>query len=182
LNSISLAEILNEILFDASITVGVTNSNRLVFECEFNIEINDMSYNMLQITGFFGSQFPITSELVDNISSTITAPSIGFYLSTPILYLLSNIGSRCFKHKHRTTSDNKVVMVIVNSFSANLPIISNNAEYSTMIPSNSLSDVWFQLVDANMQPIKLLSPLYITGIGIGYENDVVLNPYPDNNE
>jgi hypothetical protein len=60
-------------------------------------------------------------------------------------------------------------MRIDNSFSANFPIISNNAEFSTLVTSNSLSDVWFQLVDANMKPIKLLSPMYISAFADGYE-------------
>jgi hypothetical protein len=38
-----------------------------------------------------------------------------------------------------------------------------------MVTSNSLSDVWFQLVDANMKPIKLLSPMYISAFADGYE-------------
>jgi hypothetical protein len=66
-------------------------------------------------------------------------------------------------------------MRINNSFSANFPIISNNAEFSTMVTSNSLSDVWFQLVDANMKPIKLLSPMYISAYADGYESVSIIH-------
>jgi hypothetical protein len=165
MNAISLAEVLQDILHELSVEIEVTNSNRLNFKkLDRAFTITDMSYNMKQITGFFSAEFPIES-----LDQSILAPSIGFYVSTPILYLLSNLGSRCFIHKARTASDNRVVMCIQNSFSANFPIISNNAEFSTMVNSNSLSDVWFQLVDANMRPVKLLSPMYISALGDGYE-------------
>ena len=60
-------------------------------------------------------------------------------------------------------------MRIYNSFSANLPIVCNNAEFSTMVSSNSLGNVWFKLVDANFEDIRLLSPLYIAAMGEGIE-------------
>jgi hypothetical protein len=165
MNAISLAEVLQDLLQERALELEVTNSNRLLFKkLDREFSITDMSYNMKQITGFFNTEFPLKSD-----SGVILAPSIGFHLSTPILYLISNLGSRCFVHKARTSSDNRVVMRLTNSFSANFPIISNNAEFSTMVNSNSLSDVWFQLVDANMRPIKLLSPMYISATGDGYD-------------
>jgi hypothetical protein len=44
-----------------------------------------------------------------------------------------------------------------------------------MVNSNSLSDIWFQLVDANMRPIKLLSPMYISAHADGYEAVSIFN-------
>jgi hypothetical protein len=165
MNAISLAEVLQDLLQERTIELEVTNSNRLLFKkLDRDFTITAMSYNMKQITGFFNTEFPLSSN-----NHLILAPSIGFHLSTPILYLISNLGSRCFVHKARTSSDNRVVMRIINSFSANFPIVSNNAEFSTMVNSNSLSDVWFQLVDANMRPIKLLLPMYISAFSEGYE-------------
>jgi hypothetical protein len=49
----------------------------------------------------------------------------------------------------------------------NFPIVCNNVEVTATIVSNSLSDIWFKLVDANLQPVKLLCPLYISGVGVG---------------
>ena len=53
-------------------------------------------------------------------------------------------------------------MRINNSFITDAPIIVNNADFQTIIPSNDLSMLEFKLVDANMQEIELLSPMYIT--------------------
>ena len=56
-------------------------------------------------------------------------------------------------------------MRIYNSFSPNLPIVCNNAEFSTLVQSNSLSNVWFKLVDANFIEIRLLSPMCLAASG-----------------
>jgi hypothetical protein len=171
MNAISLGEVLQDILDEKGIELEVTNSNRLLMKSlSRDFTITDMSYNMKQITGFFNTVLPIQSE-----KNSILAASIGFHLSTPILYLISNLGSRCFVHKARTATDNRVVMRIINSFSANFPIISNNAEFSITVYSKSLSDVWFQLVDANWKPIKLLSPMYISAYSEGYEAVTIIH-------
>ena len=49
-------------------------------------------------------------------------------------------------------------------------LISNNVEFTTYVISNSLSDIWFKLVDANFHSIKLLSPIYISAIGKGIDS------------
>jgi hypothetical protein len=178
LNSHLLAEIINT-MFEygaSSLSVEVDETNRLQFvftDTEANYSIIGMSYNMRQITGFYNSEFPIHSQ-----NGVINAPSVGFYLSTPILYLISNIGTRCFIHRSRQAHDNRMVMRINNSFIANFPIVSTNAEFVTIVHSNSLSDVWFQLVDANMIPIKSLSPLFISAFSEGSEVSPQINVVP----
>ena len=108
----------------------------------------------------YNSTFPIVSE-----ECFIHMKSVGFYQSTPILYLISNVGAQCYQNRDRTYFDQKIVMRIYNSFSPNLPIVCNNAEFSTLVQSNSLSNVWFKLVDANFIEIRLLSPMYFTASG-----------------
>ena len=54
-------------------------------------------------------------------------------------------------------------MRINNSYSANFPVIANNAEFSTYALSNDFSDITFELVDAEFRPVKLLSPMYLCG-------------------
>ena len=53
-------------------------------------------------------------------------------------------------------------MRVSNSFSANYPIINGNAEFQSVVPTNSLSDIEFKLVDANRKPIRLLTPMYLS--------------------
>ena len=45
-------------------------------------------------------------------------------------------------------------------------IISFNYEFSSIIPSNALSDVTFQLGDANFNPVELLAPMYLMAVAI----------------
>ena len=113
----------------------------------------------------YNTIFPIR---VDE-NSVYIVPSVGFLLSTQVLYLIFNLGARCFQSGARNLSDQKVVMRINNSFMSNLPIISNNVEFTTYVVSNSLSDIIFKLVDANFHSIKLLSPIYISAVGEGIE-------------
>ena len=163
LNSTSHSSLLTDLLKECKIIVSVDHSNRLNFRKEYDAQffIYGMSYNMKQITGMYNTPFPIRVDTKGGYS----VQSVGFYLSTPILYLISNLGARCFQSKARNLSDQKVVMRINNSFMTNLPIISNNVEFTTLAVSNSLSDIVFKLVDANFRPIKLLSPIFISAIG-----------------
>jgi transcription termination factor NusB len=54
-----------------------------------------------------------------------------------------------------------VSAIIQNSFSPNYPLQAGS-DIIGRIPTSSLSNLSFQLVDANFYPIKLLSPLYLT--------------------
>ena len=58
-------------------------------------------------------------------------------------------------------------MRINNSFSANIPVIANNAEFRVYTLSNDLNSIDFELVDARFHKSKLLSPLYLCGTIIG---------------
>ena len=89
LNSVSLTELLSKLLADADISVTVDGCNRLVFEqiCTTEFSITGASYNMKQITGMYNSKFPIVIE-----ECFIHIKSVRFNKSTPILYLISNVG------------------------------------------------------------------------------------------
>ena len=58
-------------------------------------------------------------------------------------------------------------MRINNFFIHGFPIICSNFEFTSTIESNDLSNVEFQLVDANFQPLKLHSPMYLSAIAHG---------------
>ena len=145
------------------------------FWLRWNFRIVDMSYNVKLITGFYNTDFPIQSKKgVDEKGKDIyyiNAKSIGFTMSTPILYLTSNIGVQSYRTNLDNKLDNsqsyglrgsKIVLRINNSFVSEAPVIVNNADFQTIIPSNDLSMLEFKLVDANMHELELLSPMYIT--------------------
>ena len=154
-------------------------------------KILNMSYNVKLLTGFYNRKFPIES-IYDNKEklNVIEAKSVGFTMSTPILYLTSNVGVQSY----RTNLDNlldenvyglrgtKIVLRINNSFISDSPIIVNNADFQTIIPSNDLSMLEFKLVDANMHEIELLSPMYITIHAESIKDEEILNYIMFSNE
>ena len=158
----TFAMILNE-LFDESIKIEATidNVKRLILTSNESFTINDMSYNTKMVSGFYNDSFPIKSIYNGSIHYAM-AQSAGYSMLTPILYLVSNLGSKCYDNIDKNYCNHKILMSVSNSFSANYGIINGNAEFASIISSNALSDIEFKLVDANKQPIRLLTPMYLS--------------------
>jgi hypothetical protein len=68
----------------------------------------------------------------------------------------------------------RVAAILNNSFSAGYPIIAGG-EAPVKVMTGDLSDLSFQLCDANFRPIKLMNPMYLTIIA----NPVDQNPNED---
>ncbi|KAI5490048.1 hypothetical protein TVAGG3_0991400 [Trichomonas vaginalis G3] len=120
-----------------------------------------MSYNAKLISGFYNQTFPIEAEW-NNGYYIVKGLSVPLTLSTPILYIVSNLGSKCYSNVDRNYYDQKILMRINNTFSAGLPIVHSNAEFSALVNSNTLANINLTLVDANFVPVKLLCPMYIS--------------------
>ncbi len=126
--------------------------------------IIDMSYNIKLITGFYNIDLPICS-IFDEISEMhyIKAESVGLTMSTPILYLISNVGIQSYRTNYTDEIGGaKIVMRINNAYISNTPIVVNNGDFKSTVLSNDLSMLEFVLVDANIHEISLLSPMYLT--------------------
>jgi hypothetical protein len=107
--------------------------------------------------------------------------TVGYFNLTPVLYLISNIGSTCYSNSEdddgNVILDNRqIAMRINNYFITGLPIISNNIEFTAIVPSGSLTNVWFRLVDGNYQPVKLLCPMYLSIVVMGIDDKPVQLP------
>ena len=165
LNSETLAALLNNLFKqnELNITVSIDSAQRFVLKSSSSFTINSMTYNYKLVTGFFNTSFPIYSDYDETLEYFIKSNSAGFSLSTPVLYLLSNVGTLSYRNVNESElSGSKIVMRINNSFSASYPIIVNNSEFETIIPSNDLSALELTLVDAYMKEIKLLTPMYLS--------------------
>ena len=165
LNSETLASLLNTVFSQnkLNINVSIDNARRFVFVSGQSFTINTMTYNFQLMTGFYNASFPVYSDYDEEIDYFIKANSSGFNLSTPVLYLLSNIGTLSYRNVNESElSGSKIVMRINNSFSASYPIIVNNSEFDVIIPSNDLSALELTLVDAYLHETKLLSPMYLS--------------------
>ena len=172
LNAEIFAELLNEkIQENYHISVGVDECNRLYFTAMEEFEINDVSYNVKLLMGLYSWKDEdiragkVKAEPLGNGGYRLQIKSVGMYLSTPILNLVSNIGDASL----RNSSDDIIniqscntILRINNSFSPNIPIIAGGDGSTSIIPSGCVSGAIFILVDANMKQVDLLNPMYIT--------------------
>ena len=172
LDAETFAELLNEKLHDSyGINCGVDNCNRLYFISDELFYFNDISYNLKLLLGVYSwkdediKAEKLRAEQVGVNQFKLQINSVGMYLSTPILNLVSNIGDASF----RNNSDDIVniqscntILRINNSFSSNIPIIASGDGSTSIIPSGYVSGAVFILVDANMRQVDLLNPMYIT--------------------
>ena len=143
----------------------VRTDERISIHSNQTFTIKDMSYNFKLILGlYYDIQFPITSEY-NGTTYSYDIQAIGYFLSTPVLYLLSNLGGVNYfnmSNQHYKIDANSISMRMLNSFTASMPIISSNAEFSKITLSSDLTDFEIILVDANLQEVDILNPVYIT--------------------
>ena len=132
---------------------------------------NDISYNLKLLLGVYSwkdediKAEKLKAEQIGVNQYKLQINSVGMYLSTPILNLVSNIADASF----RNNSDDIIniqscdtILRINNSFSPNIPIIASGDGSYSIIPSGYVSGAVFILVDANMRQVDLLNPMYIT--------------------
>ena len=159
LNYDTFVGLLNGVINGSGVACGLDYCNRIMLASQNVFTINNASYNVRLLMGLH----PFNEIDIKNVTN-YTIGTVGFMLSTPVLYLTSNIGQKCYKNVQQ--ADNiqsmRIVMRINNSFSANYPINAGNAEFHVLVASNDLSNVEFMLVDANMMEINLLSPMYLS--------------------
>lgn len=158
---------------DEVLRLEITSSRKFVIE--------RVTYNVSLLIGLYNTSFPIYSDSRNTdygIQYYIKANSVGYCLSTPKLYLTSNVGIQSYRNdiiRHINMTGSKIVMRLNNSFNPGDPIITNNADFSTTILSNDLSNLEFTLVDGFLKEIKLLSPMYLSIHVSGIKDDVIMS-------
>ena len=162
LNSETFCMLLNALIKNSNVTASVDETGRILFESDTFFTINNASYNIIQLCGIYNEILPLNSEYKGVQNYCILAQSVGNYLSTPVLYLVSNVGKSSFRNLYENLNISRIVLRINNSFSANYPIIVTNADFEVDIASCDLCNIQLTLVDANMHEIHLLNPIYIT--------------------
>ena len=140
LNSESFVEIVDDMIANDGYYCELDTASRIHFFAVNEFILGEMTYNCKLLFGLVDIALPIWSkedpEIESDNKQEIMIPTVGFTLSTPVLYLLS--------------------------YSENYPIVSGNSDFQSVIKSNDLTNCEFILVDANLHEITLLSPLYIT--------------------
>jgi hypothetical protein len=102
----------------------------------------------------------------------VKMPNYGDYNSTPVLYLLINLGSNFYVQTHVDNNENEdnsvtsnlnIFMRITNAFLPNLPITYTSGDYKNhCFVHNLRSGGYIQLVDANLVPVDLLYPMRLS--------------------
>jgi hypothetical protein len=105
----------------------------------------------------------ILSDQVQYTTNVIEAPYVGYSLSTPQLYVTTNIGYQVFRNtfddpEHLRAT--QVCAVIQNSFAAGM-YLNGAGDFPIVMNQFDLSNLEYQLVDSNYHPIKLLSPMFV---------------------
>lgn len=170
LNSDSFAQLLENLLGE-DFEIRIDEASRVEISSLKKFTIFLASYNVKLLLGYYNTIFPILSEYdeIKNIYK-FTPKSVGYTLSTPILYIVSNIGVKSYRNLNKSATSSRLLMRLNNSYASNYPIVATNGDFVTLINSNDLSMVEFTLVDANMHEIKLLNPMYLT---------ISVSPIPD---
>ena len=172
LTPITFAGLINERFGEGNIEAlgkypqaSVDNCMRIRFESTEKFSIVNCSYNVKLLLGLYDvaeEKYPIESKFNDGIYELVIE-SCGYFLSTPILYLVSNLGTPNFRNDSKNGMQScDVTMRLNNSFTPQIPIIANNGEFSSTVPAGCISGMYFTLVDANMVPVEILNPIYIT--------------------
>ena len=165
-----------QFFYDTCSRIYISSTNQLsLTDCSYNLKLLfglvnvEFSYEKpFQSTETLRSRYALTNEVsAENNGQDVTVytlrfPDVGMFLSTPVLYLASNLGSNSYKNMQKSTTSMRILMRITNSFFAKQPIVATNGDYTTTVRSSDLSDVRFILMDANYHVIKLLSPMYLT--------------------
>jgi hypothetical protein len=146
-----------------------------------------MSYSMSLLCGIKQHQLPVsaieleieylTEEEYWDFIEVLTVymvkmPNYGDYNSTPVLYLLINLGSYFYFHTHVDNDDNQdnpvmsnlsIFMLITHAFLPNLPITYAGGDYKNYcFVHNVTSGGYIQLVDANLVPVDLSYPMRLS--------------------
>ncbi len=157
--------LINTIIGDnLDITFTYDTCNRIKITSDtLTIRIQDASYNVKLLMGITNLELPLESTLINDVN-TLQINEVGMFLSTPVLYLASNIGYNSYKNISNSDylTSMRIVMKLNNSYSSAYPIFATNGDYIIRIRTNDLSDMRFVLLDANYKEIKLLNPMYIT--------------------
>ena len=160
---------LNEVLKDINITISTDELGRFKLTCDVEFSLIGISYALQQTLGFYykkeiNAANPIEC-VKDDSTYSITAKAIGYNNLSPVWYLLSNLGSPNIVSSLYSPYESyypSIAMKIMNQFSADQILQYTNSDFMSVSQASSLSNLRVKLVDVNLQPVKLLSPLFVT--------------------
>lgn len=165
-DDLTLLDILRE-TFEGKYRFWIDSNNQINMTNAVETYKEEIHFKIIYITNELREATGFKSDSYSEPHYYIRSPSVSFYQLTPILYLTSNLGTTHHSYTDNDCINQKILMKIDNYFVHGFPVISNNFEFASIVSSSALSEAWFQLVDANFMPVKLLSPMHISAVATG---------------
>ena len=139
------------------LNVSMDSTNRLVMTANKEFNIKDASHRVKLLLGLYHSTLPIQSR-----TKTITMPSVPYISFGNVLYLTARTDFVSVVN----TEDKEITRSIAYKTNELLypayPITCKLPGSWSMIHSDQLSTLEFQLVDFMLEPVILHAPLYVT--------------------
>jgi hypothetical protein len=108
-------------------------------------------------------EIEVISDMITYTSHVIDAPYVGCSMSTPQLYLTTNLGYQCFKNslmEPRKLQSMQVAAVLQNTFAVG-QFLQGSGDFPITTNDCDLTNLKFVLRDANFRPVRLYSPMYV---------------------
>jgi hypothetical protein len=141
------------------------NTGLIQLVCEFTSFLQgDNPTNHLLWKHTKGITIHVINDIIEIEKEKVEAPSVGNPMLTPLFYLTSNCGGQVYQNSMVNSQELNNVGVsatIYNTFSAGYSIQAAG-DPAIKIPTSTLTNLSFQLVDMNFRPIKLFSPMSLT--------------------
>ena len=140
-----------------------------------------ITYSLINRSTDIDQEFALTIKIIvhSNVETItnykIESTSVGYLISTPILYLVGVVGAPVFSNQMDNSNrmnSGSILMILNNSFSSSFPIVQQQSEIVVKTFLNYASDFSVYLVDANFREVDLLNPFYIV-LNIEPEQDQI---------
>ena len=165
----TLKAILNDLFNKANITVEADKSGRFILYSSEPFTITFMTTRLKYALGlYYLNDINISGVEQFNEGELIyifRCGAVHFNYLTPIWYVISNMGTptqiSSLIDRYRLYYP-AINVKVINTFTESQPLCISNCEYFSISQASSLSNLRFQIVDSDMNPIKFLTPIYIT--------------------
>jgi hypothetical protein len=142
---------------------ALSNTGEVELKCEFKgYDVGDPTQNGRNTAHSLTMTIQVINDLVEVKRCRIVAPSVGNPMLTPQLFLISNCGNQIYLNTSlnpNVITNCMVSATIQNTFS---PSYAMTASGDAPVKLQNLSNLSFELVDGNLQPIKLLNQMTLT--------------------
>ncbi len=143
-------------LFDSAITFNLLDTGLLTIQSDTYKRIISCSHRVSLLLGLYHETLPVY------INTTYTSPSIPLTCFGNLIYIVSNIPSIVGMNEKEKERYKNISYKGSDFLYPGIPVNSKTPGPLTITRSDGLTDLKFQLVDFQLEPIILHSPLFIS--------------------